>query len=180
MACHSDAVNFHLINSRRAAEVNRQGLAGRRHTHQPFSCSSGRFLWSFSTNAALLITLPSEFNEQTGSGDRERCIPWTRGIRDSVSVRKMTNVGSWMKTNGPGKMLFIIDHPWVVVLSKSGPSLFSKTRRDTRVCLNCLESDLFLPIKNVQNNPDDRGNAKATLFIHSNCSRPLQREGQPG
>lgn len=59
--------------------------------------------------------------------------PWNRGIRVSVSVsvQKMTNAGSWMKTNGPGKMLFIIERLWVVLLSKSGPSLFSKTRRDT-------------------------------------------------
>lgn len=85
-----------------------------------------------------------------------------------------------MKTNGPGKMLFIADRLWVLVSSKSGPSLFSKTRRDTQVCLNCFESNLSLPIKNVENNPDDRGNAKATLFIHSNSSCLLQREGQPG
>lgn len=84
-----------------------------------------------------------------------------------------------MKTNGPGKMLFIIDRLWVVVLSKSGPSLFSKTRRDTQVCLNRFESDLSLPIKNVENSPDDQRNAKATLFIRSNSSRLLQREGQP-
>lgn len=70
MACHSDAVNFHLINTSGAAEVNRQRLAGR--THQPFSCSSGRFLWSFSINAVLGITessvrVLSEFNDRTGS-----------------------------------------------------------------------------------------------------------------
>lgn len=81
--------------------------------------------------------------------ERERCIPGNRGIRDSVSAKMMTNLGSWMKTNGPGKMLFIIDRLWVVVFSKSGPSLFSKTRPDTQVCLNCFESDLSLPIKNV-------------------------------
>lgn len=52
-----------------------------------------------------------------------------------------------MKTNGPGKMLFIIDRLWVVVLSKSGPGLFSKPRPDTQDCLNCFESDLSLPIK---------------------------------
>lgn len=85
-----------------------------------------------------------------------------------------------MKTNGPGKMLFIIDRLWVAVLSKSGPGLFSKPRRDTQDCLNCFESDLSLPIKKVENDPDDRGNAKATLFIHSNSSRLLQREGHPG
>lgn len=83
-----------------------------------------------------------------------------------------------MKTNGPGKMLFIIDRLWLVVLSKSGPGLFSKPKRDTQDCLNCFEFDLSLPIKNAANNPDDWGNAKATLFTHS--SRLLQREGQPG
>lgn len=88
-----------------------------------------------------------------------------------------------MKTNGPEKLLFIIDRLQAVVLSKSGPSLFSKSHdqfMQTQACTNWFHSDLSAPVKNVDNNHDDQGNAKATLFIHSNSSRLLQRVGQRG